>query len=80
MIVQTIIFAVLLLIMWTIVILLVWHDANQPKIVRCKDCKHFESEEDDPYYGPYCKWHCSNCSYNDFCSYGERKTNNDGTR
>ena len=29
MIVQTIIFAVLLLIMWTIVILLVWHDANQ---------------------------------------------------
>lgn len=66
---QTIIFAVLLLIMWTIVILLVWHDAKQPKIVRCKDCKWFNSvgcaiyivdESDKP-------------KENDFCSYGERK-------
>ena len=31
MIVQTIIFAVLLLIMWTIVILLVWHDAKSQR-------------------------------------------------
>lgn len=38
MIVQTIIFAVLILIMWTIVILLVWHDGKRPKIVSCKNC------------------------------------------
>ncbi len=72
MIVQTIIFAVLLLIMWTVVILLVWHDAKQPKIVRCKDCRYFETEEDGP-YGPYCAWHRSDCTYDDFCSYGELK-------
>lgn len=78
MIVQTIIFAVLLLIMWTIVILLVWHDAKQPKIVRCRDCKYYEtalcameSLEEYP-------WHPTNDA--DFCSYGERKTNDDGTR
>lgn len=69
MIVQTIIFAVLLLVMWTIVILLVWHDAKRPKIVSCKDCKWFNSvgcaiyivdESDKP-------------KENDFCSFGERK-------
>ena len=72
MIVQTIIFAVLLLIMWTIVILLVWHDAKQPKIVRCKDCKwwghpgcaiYIADETDEP-------------KENDFCSFGERKETN----
>ena len=67
MIAQTIIFAVLLLIMWTIVILLVWHDANQPKIVRCKDCKHFNP------WCKHCAYHNSNCYDHDFCSYGERK-------
>lgn len=37
MIVQTIIFAVLLLIMWTIVILLVWHDAKSQRVEKGKN-------------------------------------------
>ena len=39
MIAQTLTFAVLLLIMWTIVILLVWHDAK-----RCQNCKYFKQK------------------------------------
>ena len=78
MIVQTIIFAVLLLIMWTIVILLVWHDANQPKIVRCKDCKHsYKQLYTEPSYE--CRLKCGIRKYlygTDFCGYGERKETN----
>lgn len=40
------------------------------EVVRCKDCKHFESVEGGI---PYCAWHCSGCGENEFCSFGERK-------
>ena len=37
------------------------------EVVRCKDCKHFDSKM------PYCLWHYIGCSPYDFCSYGELK-------
>lgn len=43
------------------------------KVTRCKDCKFFK-------YGDYCvegKMEHSRCQENDFCSYGERRTDND---
>ena len=76
MIVQTIIFAVLLLIMWTIVILLVWHDANQPKIVRCKDCNKcdgFGGATIEPNEVGLCKPTQMCVKPGDYCSYGKRK-------
>ena len=39
----------------------------QPEIVRCKDCKHFESE-----YG-YCDYYQWNMTGGDFCSKAERR-------
>lgn len=39
----------------------------QPDIVRCKDCKHFESE-----YG-YCDYYQWNMTGGDFCSKAERR-------
>ena len=39
----------------------------QPEIVRCKDCKHFESE-----YG-YCDYYQWNMTDSNFCSKAERK-------
>ena len=39
----------------------------QPEIVRCKDCKHFESE-----YG-YCDYYQWNRTDSNFCSKAERK-------
>ena len=81
MIAQTFIFAVLLLIMWTIVILLVWHDANRPQIVRCRECKLYKSpdchmcfedcHEVEEGSGDYCLIDKAE-NPNGFCSYGER--------
>lgn len=39
-------------------------------VVRCKDCKHCNPTEGG---SPLCTYHRIACSYNDFCSYGERK-------
>lgn len=42
-------------------------------VVRCKDCKYFE-------FGDYCaedKMEHSHCRENDFCSYGERRENDE---
>ena len=39
----------------------------QPGIVRCKDCKHFESE-----YG-YCDYYQWNMTGGDFCSKAEKR-------
>lgn len=39
----------------------------QPEIVRCKDCKHFESE-----YG-YCDYYQWNMTGGDFCSKAEKR-------
>ena len=53
--------------------------ADVVEVVRCKDCKHFQ-----PYEGEEHKGDCAelvgleSCVYeDDFCSYGERKDNND---
>lgn len=39
----------------------------QPDIVRCKDCKHFESEYE---YCDYYQWNMTGC---DFCSKAEKR-------
>lgn len=39
-------------------------------VVRCKDCKHCNPTDGG---SPLCTYHRIACSYNDFCSYGERK-------
>ena len=39
MVAQTLTFAVLLIILWTIAILLVWYDSNSTRVVRCKNCR-----------------------------------------
>ena len=49
--------------------------SEQPKIIRCKDCKFWDKDDDAGSIKDfrYCK---SNDKYfydNDFCSYGERK-------
>ena len=46
-------------------------------MVRCKDCKHYGNEYGHP-YGGECAWHGSLVDPDDFCSYGERRTD-DGT-
>ena len=50
--------------------------ADLQPVVRCKDCKHFETELDHP-YGPWCNWHHFDAAYNDFCNYGERRRTDD---
>lgn len=54
--------------------------ADLVEVVRCKDCKHFDSTQ---YFGEkikYCQMHTNSAEDdfcrmedNDFCSYGERK-------
>ena len=44
------------------------HSDNVVEVVRCKDCKHFDNDM------PYCTWHYTGSSPDDFCSYGERRT------
>jgi hypothetical protein len=39
-------------------------------VVRCGECKHCNPTEGG---SPLCTYHRIACSYNDFCSYGERK-------
>ena len=53
--------------------------ADVVEIVRCKDCKH--CKEYERINGYYCNWHSTDCCtfatfLDDFCSYGERKTDN----
>lgn len=50
--------------------------AAEEKIVRCKDCKHYECDED--FGGTFCDI-CGGLTEPDaldFCSYGERRANN----
>lgn len=44
-------------------------------VVRCKECKHMRRDN----VGVFCKvWHGYNgCGEDGFCSYGERRTDND---
>ena len=45
-------------------------DADVFPVVRCKDCKHYESCEGGK---DFCCWHATGIVPDDFCSYGERK-------
>ena len=45
-------------------------------IVRCKDCKHYE-EINQPYPQMFCRKLFLDTKEDDFCSYGERKTDAD---
>lgn len=55
--------------------------AASPEIVRCKDCKYFTTSRyhtGETYTG-CTNWGTCNiepCNENDFCSYGERRTDN----
>lgn len=44
---------------------------SEPEIIRCKDCKHFGG-------GTYCYERDDMWDENDFCSYAERKEQDDG--
>ena len=41
-----------------------------PEIVRCIDCKRFDT---DDYGCTWCSWVCAAVSPDDYCSWGERK-------
>lgn len=44
------------------------------KVVRCKDCKHFTEDPLVPGYWVCVRRRASRMEPDDFCSYGERKT------
>ena len=56
-----------------------WHDDKGlihrrevgQELVRCKECKSYNTEAYQDGYG-YCDGHCSVVQDDDFCSYGER--------
>ena len=51
--------------------------ADVVEVVRCKGCKHWENGKD---YEPYCNHFgnmMSDTKADDYCSYGERKTQED---
>lgn len=51
------------------------HTSDVAEVVRCKDCKHYDSTQCyHPSYGNDCGIHTGR-SENDFCSFGERKEN-----
>jgi len=45
----------------------------QPEIIRCKDCKWFE-EINQPFTQMFCRKHYIDILNDDFCSYAERRT------
>ncbi len=49
--------------------------ADVAPVVRCKDCKYWQ-DNNDGYPHEECRWgHGETPDANDFCSYGERKEN-----
>ena len=46
------------------------------EVVRCKDCRHFVREFDIVGHCDYCGIHLDHAE-SGFCSYGERRTDND---
>ena len=49
--------------------------ADVAPVVRCKDCKYWQ-DNNDGYPHEECRWgHGETPDANDFCSYGERKNN-----
>ncbi len=57
--------------------------ADVVEVVRCRDCKyciehHYEEEGEKPYVKLSCKWSEYSHQPNDYCSYGERREENEG--
>jgi hypothetical protein len=50
-------------------------------VVRCKDCKHYKAQEKSAHWENKTKYCCRTVTLkvndNDFCSYGERKGDNE---
>lgn len=46
------------------------------EVVRCKDCKHFDPEKALRPGGIWCGYWGTDPDPDDFCSYGERRTDN----
>lgn len=52
-----------------------YEDSGAVSVVRCKDCKYWQ-DNNDGYPHEECRWgHGETPDANDFCSYGERKNN-----
>ena len=52
-----------------------YEDSGAVQVVRCKDCKYWQ-DNNDGYPHEECRWwHGETPDANDFCSYGERKNN-----
>lgn len=54
-------------------------DVDAVKVVRCKDCKHLVLTKDGEHNPNDCVcdyWMCDGLTDDDFCSYGERRTDN----
>lgn len=52
--------------------------ADVAPVVRCKDCKYWQ-DNNDGYPHEECRWgHGETPDANDFCSYGERRGERDG--
>jgi hypothetical protein len=59
---------------------IVWRTpaADVAPVVRCKDCKYWQ-DNNDGYPHEECRWgHGETPDANDFCSYGERRGEHDG--
>ena len=48
---------------------------NAVEVVRCRDCIYFDGWD----YCNHEKMEHGHCGYNDYCSYGERRTDNEDT-
>ena len=54
--------------------------ADVVEVVRCKDCKHatfYSCKNDSCYKGIICKYRIGTDDENFYCSYGERRTDDD---
>ena len=57
-----------------------YEDLNAVPIIRCKDCKYWQ-DNNDGYPHEECRWgHGETPDEDDFCSYGERRTNGNEDR
>lgn len=51
-----------------------YEDSGAVQVVRCKDCKYWQ-DNNDGYPHEECRWgHGETPDANDFCSYGERRS------
>ena len=52
-------------------------DADVVPVVRCKECKHYKKINYDDVNSSTCEITTKRQQHYDFCSYGERKSNNE---